>query len=253
MSTTGRQRGRRRPALADSALEGPRTLAAYVRLAALAPALRVAPRGDGHPVLVLPGFLASDRSTVPLRRFLGRLGYRCAGWELGRNLGPRPGVLAGLTRSLDQLAQAHDQPVSLVGWSLGGVYARRLALERPAAVRTVVTLGSPFDDRHGRLAPLATPGPLPAPSTAIYTRSDGVVGWRTTVQAPGERRENVEVRGSHCGLGVNPAALLVVADRLAQVPGEWAPFRPPLTVHRWYPCPADCRPGDDIEDQAWIA
>jgi pimeloyl-ACP methyl ester carboxylesterase len=256
-----------RPALLDTALEGPRSWAAYLRLAALAP-LRLAPHGDGHPVLVLPGFLASDRSTVPLRRFLGRLGYRVGGWDLGRNLGPRAGVLTGLARSLDQLVERHGQPVSLVGWSLGGVYARLLALEAPAAVRTLVTLGSPFADRHGRLAPLATPGPLPVPSTAVYTRSDGIVPWRTTVQSPDPRRENVEVRGSHCGLGVNAAVLLVVADRLAQPPGRWAPFVPPAAVGHWYPRPwpdgarsgAEDRDNDrdrgrdgDQEEQAWTA
>jgi hypothetical protein len=90
------------------------------------------------------------------------------------------------------------------------------------------------------------------PSTAVYTRTDGIVDWRTTVQRTSARSENVEVRGSHCGLGVNPAAVLATADRLAQPPGEWAPFRPPAVLRRWYPEPYD-GDGDESEERAWTA
>ncbi|MGH9213496.1 MAG: hypothetical protein ACRD2C_22905 [Acidimicrobiales bacterium] len=146
--------------------------------------------------------------------------------------------------------------MSLVGWSLGGVLARGLAIDTPGAIRQVISLGSPFNEVGGRLRPLATPEPLPVPSTAVYTRSDGIVPWRTTVQRPGARAENVEVRGSHCGLGVDRAALLAVADRLAQRDGTWAPFQPPFALRGWYPVPwpasADQLRGEE-QEQAWTA
>jgi pimeloyl-ACP methyl ester carboxylesterase len=108
------------------------------------PLLSLAPRGDGHPVLVLPGLIASDMSTRPLRSFLRNRGYAVRGWEQGRNLGLRPGVQDGLTDLLEEMNDTHGRKVSLVGWSLGGLYARQLAKMMPERVRSVITLGSPF-------------------------------------------------------------------------------------------------------------
>jgi pimeloyl-ACP methyl ester carboxylesterase len=236
------------PPLVDLSLEGPRTWAAYAQFLSLTPLLARAPRGDGHPVLVLPGFMASDLSTRPLRRLLGRLGYPTAGWGLGRNVGPTNAVVDGLTRAVDDIASRHDRPLSIVGWSLGGVFGRELARMFPDRIRQVVTLGSPLDLTYlGALG--ASPDPLPVPSTAVYTRSDGIVAWRSTLLQPDERSENVEVRGSHCGLGVNPAAVYAVADRLAHPEGSWAPFRPPWALRRWYPRPS----APDREEQSWTA
>jgi pimeloyl-ACP methyl ester carboxylesterase len=228
---------RRSPPLVDLSLEWPRTWAAFAQYTAVAPLFRMAPRGDGHPVLVLPGFLASDLSTVPLRRQLGRLGYQTHGWGLGRNVGPTQGVVDGLSAAVDELGGTDAGPVSIVGWSLGGVFGRELARRFPERIRQVICLGSPFNTAN--LGFGATADPLPVPSTAIYTRSDGIVDWRTTVQRTDERSENIEVRGSHCGLGVNSAAILAMADRLAQPadPDEWQPFRPPGALRWWYPKP----------------
>jgi pimeloyl-ACP methyl ester carboxylesterase len=229
-------KGRQGPPLVDLSLELPRTWAAFAQFTAVSPLLTRVPKGDGHPVLVMPGFLASDLSTLPLRRLLGRLGYDAHGWALGRNVGPTKAVVDGLTRAVQEVGQRSDTgTVSLVGWSLGGVYGRELARRFPERVRQVITLGSPFNTMN--LGFGATADPLPVPSTALYTRSDGIVDWQTTVQRSDERSENVEVRGSHCGLGVNPAAVLAMADRLAQPAGEWAPFRPPAALRRWYPRP----------------
>ena len=108
------------------------------------PVLRLAPAGDGHPVLVLPGLGASDASTRPLRAFLRDRGYRAHGWKLGRNLGPRPGAEAGMQARLAELHARYGRPVSLFGWSRGGVFARELARRARAQVRSVITLGSPF-------------------------------------------------------------------------------------------------------------
>jgi pimeloyl-ACP methyl ester carboxylesterase len=218
--------------------------------AAALPLLRWAPRGEPHPVLVLPGLLASDLSTRVLRTWLGRLGYPVVGWALGRNRGPTEEVVSELPLLVDRLAREHGTSVSIVGWSLGGIYARRLARRAPRQVRQVISLGSPFalTDRpvdgspgarvYQRLAPghggrrlHASRGslarPLPVPSTAVYSRWDGVVDWRACRQEPGPTSENIAVRSSHLGMGHDPAVLWVVADRLAQPRNEWRPFERP--------------------------
>ncbi len=210
----------------------------------LLPLLLRAPRGDGHPVLTLPGFLASDLSMAPMRRYLSELGYDAHAWRMGRNVG---GVARMRAALLDRLTEIHadsGRKVSIVGWSLGGVYARDLALQAPDMVRYVVTLGSPFagDVRATNATRLyealsgetaednselrkAIAGDLPVPATSIYSRSDGVVNWRTCCLSPSERSENIEVYlASHVGLGVNPAALWAVADRLAQGEGQFHQF-----------------------------
>src|SRR3954467_15735908 len=136
-------RAARRRAVALAATEPARTLMSAGTVAAALPLLRWAPRGEPHPVLVLPGLLASDVSTRVLRTWLGRLGYPVVGWALGRNRGPTKEVVDELPRLLDRLAAEHRTTVSVVGWSLGGIYARRLAQRAPAQVRQVISLGSP--------------------------------------------------------------------------------------------------------------
>jgi pimeloyl-ACP methyl ester carboxylesterase len=251
MSATGSQR-LRRPNRLLLAAEGPRALGELVWLRAARPLLANAPRGDGHPVLVLPGMAADDRSTVPMRRFLRGLGYRVHGWRLGANV-PSPELIGRLRDRLARLDEQDSRPLSIVGWSLGGIYAREIARARPEAVRTVVTLGSPFRPVPGyesHAAPLArslarlwgtdVPGtrssgddrPLPVPSTSVFSRTDGIVPWQACVNAGRGPHETIEVVGSHCGLGHHPAVLFVVADRLAQPPGDWRPMQIPA---RWRP------------------
>jgi hypothetical protein len=232
------------PSLALLALEG----RAWLELAGLVPALpalRGAPAGDGHPVLVLPGYLTDDVSTRILRWFLRDRGYHVHGWRCGRNLGPSPETVQALGRRFLELRERHGDGISLVGWSLGGIFARELARAFPDAVRQVITLASPFRDVSATtVARLARYGlgppppahldavtarlrePLPVPTTSIYSRTDGIVAWRSCLEEPGPQRENVEVRTSHCGMGHHAAALLVVADRLAQPKGRWRPFVP---------------------------
>lgn len=226
---------------------------------AASPVLRLAGRGDEHPVLVLPGFITSDLSTAPLRWLLRGQGYWVHGWRLGRNVGPNPRIVDGIRDRLADLYERHHRPVSLIGWSLGGIYAREMARENPAAVRQVITLGSPFrfgtEDRgsvsglYDRLNPdpatffdrdvhEADRVPLEVPATAIYSRADGVVRWHACIEAEGPLRENIEVRGSHSGLGFNPAVLLAISDRLAQREGSWRPFRPPPGTSALFPRPA---------------
>jgi pimeloyl-ACP methyl ester carboxylesterase len=210
----------------------------------LSPLLMRAPRGDGHPVLTLPGFLASDLSMVPMRRYLKELGHDARAWQMGRNVGGVARMRAALLDRLDEIHAETGRKVSLVGWSLGGVYARDLALQAPGMVRSVVTLGSPFANditatNATRLYQLLTgetaeaypelrgaiSGDLPVPATSIYSRSDGVVNWQTCHLRPSDTAENIEVYlASHVGLGVNPAALWAVADRLAQGEGQFRQF-----------------------------
>ena len=238
--------------------ELPRALAEWGSLAFAGPMLARAPRGDGHPVLVLPGFMTSDASTAVLRRFLKRLGYDAHAWELGRNLGPRAIGQEGekLVARLRAIHAATGEKVSLVGWSLGGIMARLVARRAPDAVRQVITLGSPFagspkasnvwrlyeaatgqriDDEQTRrqMAEVAKAPDLP--TTAIYSRSDGVVAWQNCREQESSQTDNIEVRGSHCGLGVNPSVLYAVADRLAQPEDDWRKFDR-TGLHGWsYP------------------
>lgn len=234
------------PPLRYTAAEG-RAVAEYWTSVAAWPLLGRAPRGRGEPVLVLPGFLAGDASTLPIRRHLRRLGHDAAGWGQGRNWGPSPGTRAAMRRRVLQVTESAGAPVALVGWSLGGIYARHLAALYPDRVRMVVTLASPFrmsnGDRsrvsevyrataghhHADFTPLGGDRPLPMPATSIYSKTDGIVDWRACLDRPGPTAENVEIPSSHFGIGHHPLALYVMADRLAQRPGEWAPFDP----RRW--------------------
>jgi pimeloyl-ACP methyl ester carboxylesterase len=224
-------------------LEGRAPLEALSSLA-LWPWLLAGERGDGHAVLVLPGLLADDDSTAMLRAFLTQRGFAAYGWGQGSNLGPRPGVLDAALQWLRRLHGHSARKVSLVGQSLGGVYARLLAATAPDAVRLVITLGSPIagaasasrarriyraaagEHAHDPQRAETLRRPLAVPSTSIYSRSDGVVAWQSSLQPESAQAENIEVRTSHVGMGMHPAVLHAVADRLAQPEGQWQPFHP---------------------------
>jgi len=214
---------------------------------AASPLLAAARRGNGQPVLVLPGFLQSDASTVIMRSYLRGLNYSVHGWKLRANVGSTDAVVRGLRNQVAALTGKYDQPVTVIGWSLGGLYAHELARRSPGSVRQVLTLGTPVQlaGRRGRAAShafdrlsqlhLAPPllvrpwreaGGLRVPATSVYSRSDAIAPWRTCRLSPGRRRENIEVYGSHLGLGHNPSVLLVLADKLAQPTHAWRPFVP---------------------------
>ena len=211
--------------------EGARVLTEIASLMPASPFLYQAPRGDGHPVLVLPGFGAGDGSTGVLRSFLSSIGYRSHPWNLGTNRGPgMSNLLTNLADRLDDVfSAAGERKVSLVGWSLGGVYARLLAHHHPHKVRQVITLGSPItvgSRPSASRARLLAGEPLPGiPSTAVFSKSDAIVPWQIATQQPTEFAENVEVYASHIGLGFNPAVLYAAADRLANRDGEWRHFQ----------------------------
>jgi len=218
------------------------------------------PQGDNHPVLVFPGFLASSRSTKPLRNYLAGLGYRSHRWKLGSNMGYSQELHDAMRDRVVELVERYDEKISLVGWSLGGVYARELAREMPDIVRQVITLGSPFRGhpsssnihkifdmfseipyekiQNSFLQDMAKAPPVP--TTALYTRGDGIVAWQTTVELSDRYDvENIHVGGAHLGLAFNPRVLVALADRLAQPEGQWRRFDPPFWMkpfyRNWYP------------------
>ena len=194
------------------------------------------PRGDGHAVMVVPGFGTTDASTRSLRRALGDLGYAAHGWGQGRNLGMNRRVRDGLAQRLQELHDRHGGKVSLIGWSLGGVFVRELARHQPQLVRRVFTLGSPINGHPDannvmglfKLMNRKNPPKLdwegfqkrrvapPVPCTAIHSKSDGIVHWECSQEEPADKTDNVEVRGSHFGLGVNLEVIHAIAARLAR-------------------------------------
>ncbi len=240
-------------------LEG-RAIYDAVSMLPMFPLKRFLPKGDDHPVLVLPGFLASSRSTKPLRKFIQDLGYRAHRWKLGYNMGYSHELHDGMRERVTELVERYNSKISIIGWSLGGIYARELAREMPDIVRQVISMGSPFrgtpeSSNAERIFQLFAATPYeeipasflenlavapPVPTTALYTRGDGVVAWQSTVEVSDrDDVENIHVGGAHLGLGFNPRSLFAIADRLAQPDGQWQPFQPPLVLrplfHNWYP------------------
>ena len=230
-----------RPPLTLLASEPLRAASEYV-LHKLVPLSRPV-AGDGHPVVIFPGLAASTRSVAPLRDHVQSLGYKALDWGRGLNTGPRGDVdkwLEGLAKDVDALLKGHAAPASLIGWSLGGLYARELAKILAPRVRQVITIGTPFNVPAGgthvgwlfRLlsgmpavanshmsARLLRPPPVP--TTSIYSRSDGVVAWQACMHEGGAPHvEDIEVRGSHIGMVWNRDVLSVVSDRLALHAGQ---------------------------------
>lgn len=223
-----------------------------------------AERGDGHPVLVMPGFTAGDTSTALLRRHLNLLGYRALPWTLGTNTG-RMELQDRLVARFLAISDEYEQPLSLVGQSLGGVFARELARRFPDRVRLVVSMGSPFAmgrssgnskvaqqlfrylsgdsadearSMHGSSGAAAARAVPPVPCTSIYSRTDGVVAWQNCLEQPGPQTENIEVYSSHIGMAVQPSVWYAVADRLQYQASNWKPFAPKSHLSLLYPTPA---------------
>jgi pimeloyl-ACP methyl ester carboxylesterase len=204
--------------------------------------------GDGHPVIVYPGLGAGALTTAQLRGYLKDCKFTAHDWALGVNTGPEGELDAWLAPLVERVAALQAQGgrrVSLVGWSLGGIYAREIAKRVPQAVRQVVTLATPFGSLGGgnhagtlfkllggdtsRLTPelqARLRQRPPVPTTSIYSRSDGLVSWRGCLEAPAPDVENVAVQASHLGMASHPEVLRIVADRLAQPEGTWRPYRP---------------------------
>jgi pimeloyl-ACP methyl ester carboxylesterase len=228
--------------------ELPRALLEFISLLPAHPLVRNAPGGDGHPVITLPGFRGNDTSMNVLRRYLEHWGYDPHPWGLGTNLGigfDRVYYERRFLSQLERVARRRGQPVSIIGWSQGGVIARQAAKRRPELVRQVITLGSPIGDSPeattiwrifertseqeitpelmAYLKEVASPVPQ-VRCTCVYSRSDGIVSPDIAQDKVSPLAENICVTASHFGMGVNPSVLLVIADRLAQKEPEWKPF-----------------------------
>lgn len=227
----------------------------WAGVATFKPLRRLVPRGDGRPVLVIPGLGASDSSTALMRQFLDDLGYVTYPWGLGRNKGMKDEGAALMRQRLKDIFEQHGRTVSLIGQSLGGVFARELARSCPKMVRQVITLGSPFTGH-----PLASTGTHfyewlsgdrledldfnqhlemrikpPVPTTSIYSKLDGVVAWECSVEQDQAQGESINLRGnSHIGMGSSPSALYLIADRLAQPENDWKPFEPSGLARLFY-------------------
>jgi len=195
-----------------------------------------AARGDGQPVIVIPGFLAPDMSTARLREFLTRQNFMPCSWTVGVNLGPMRHVMRAVERQVRDLADRTGRKVSLVGVSLGGTTARQAAKLCPGHIARVITLVSPIHPPITTpLAPLAQAAallwdeeelknlaaisePPPVPLTAVVSRNDGIIDWRTSVPQASDLVEVVEISGSHMAICSNPEVQRIVADRLAKTP-----------------------------------
>lgn len=206
------------------------------------------PQGDGHPVVFFPGFATGNGATFFMRKVLKEQGHNCLKWCHGHNLGITEEMVEGVVHQISELAWEHKQQVSLVGQSLGGSVARVVANMIPHEVRCLVTLGSPINglgdvlDNVKAMYDMRTVGHQgaeeawqsyftmivdnpPIPSTSIYSKSDGVVGWGESLQTETDHAENVEVFSSHLSMGFDIEVIKIIADRLAQPEGEWKKYK----------------------------
>jgi pimeloyl-ACP methyl ester carboxylesterase len=226
----------RAPARWELLREGRVVFERLALIAALGRIRKASPRGNGEPVMVIPGFAADDHWTARLRGFLSQIGYRVQGWGLGRNRGNVPRLIPAVVEQIEKLHQEEDEPVCLIGWSLGGYLAREAARERPELVERVLTLGAPivggpsytasapmyikrgYDLEEIRKTVLERERrPISAPIFAVYSRSDGVVAWRACIDCfDNPRVEHHEVRSSHLGMVNSPLVFRLVAELLAR-------------------------------------
>ncbi len=224
--------------------------------------LQKAHPGDGHAVMTVPGFGGGDGSMLFLRRYLSKLGYRAEPWGLGSNL-PKGRITHmdqimeycaqvenAIANNAERIANETGEKVSLIGWSLGGVFANALAQTRPDIFRQVITLGSPLGDPRGtstwnilkRMNRSDVPddmqdvtqwmtrkdqlGDRQVRTTVLYSLTDGAVSKGSAVIEDHHLVENIEVKSSHVGFAHNPLVYWVIADRLSQHPVAWEEFKP---------------------------
>jgi pimeloyl-ACP methyl ester carboxylesterase len=204
------------------------------RLLLGSPRLARAPRGDGGPVVDIPGWRAPESSMAPLRAYLRRLGHDARTWGFGTNLGNPQRDAERMARSVADLSAETGRRVGLVGWSLGGVIAREVAREVPEHVSCVITYGTPIvggpmhtvaagsyepgfgDQVDGILDELNASRPIRVPILSIFSRRDGIVSWPACIDRASPNVRHVEVNSTHLGLGIDPDVWLLVARELAR-------------------------------------
>lgn len=199
------------------------------------PELKELPRGNKQPVMIVPGLMADDVSTLPLRLYLRYLGYRPYGWKQGINLGFTQSDIKKLRKKIIEISDARDQPVALIGWSLGGLIARELAREMPGQVSQVMSMGTPLigGAKYTGLAGLGsrlgfdldavekqlqedTARPIAQPITVIYSKHDGLIAWEATQDNTHPQAEHFEVGSTHIGLGLDIDVFKIIARQLAK-------------------------------------
>ena len=198
------------------------------------------PQANHRSILVIPGFATDDWATFVLRHYLGRRGYQAAGWELGTNWGSDPNLRDKLVTRIKQLSAQGNSKITLIGWSLGGIYARELARRHTDHINAVITLGSPFSGTltannlfqfyqrksGGKLSQdfynafEKRKEPPPVPTVAIHSRSDGIVAWRCSLENETGHTKNIAVFSSHLGLVSNPLVLSTIDRVLQELPEE---------------------------------
>ncbi|MEZ5572191.1 MAG: hypothetical protein R3E64_09215 [Halioglobus sp.] len=246
----------RPPRLRHSVMEFSRVLVEMSSTAMLGPLLRTLPRGDGHTIMTLPGFMGADGSTSQLRRFLNKRGYRAIPWGLGRNaaevrsqniddfLAHRAATEDAIAARVEAEFVASGRKLTLVGWSLGGLYAVALAHRFPQWIRQVITLGTPYGDPRGTalynvmgslynnevdeealrrwVAHTYSGGELSVPILAVYSESDGIVSAGIArCEADARYVTHVAVLASHVGFPFNPLVFAVIANHLVEPHRRW--------------------------------
>ncbi|TRY31418.1 esterase/lipase family protein [Aliiglaciecola sp. M165] len=200
------------------------------------PQLLTLPKGDGRPIILVPGYMADDYSMAPLKGFLRQMNYDCYNWELGRNHGDVDQDIVRLgARTLKLFEEIGQTPITLIGWSLGGVLTREVARLFPECVREVITMGTPISGgpkytavgkRYAKRKNLDLDSfelhvlernqlGFKQPVTSIYSKSDGVVGWQASIDIYNSHARNIEVKSTHMGLGINPKVWEIIAMTLA--------------------------------------
>jgi triacylglycerol esterase/lipase EstA (alpha/beta hydrolase family) len=209
----------------------------------------ISPKGDGHPVLIIPGLLGSDNATFYIRKFFNGLGYKTYPWGLGRNLGPREGMnrlLTNLVKRIEAIYKESDnKKITIIGQSLGGIYAREIAKRCPDLIRQVITLGTPFKNINdgtniSKLYEILSKDtshknpdiiksleiPPDVPFTSLFSKTDGIVSWKSSIEIESDISQNIEIPGaSHIGLMYNPISLYVMATRLCQSENNWQHYK----------------------------
>lgn len=233
------------PSKLDTALDAFRAIKDVASLVKKREFLKNAPKGDGHTVMVLPGFMTSDPATTFLRKQLRKFGYNAQPWKLGVNLGPTNNrdIDTLLHERVKELYLTSGHRISLVGWSLGGVLAREVARNNPEMIRQVITLASPVggsmeatslwdiyiklfgrninkEALEERMEKVRHPVPGVA-FTSIYTKQDGVIAWQLAQVDETDLSQNIAVGASHLGIIFNPQALYAIADRLSMPDNQW--------------------------------
>jgi pimeloyl-ACP methyl ester carboxylesterase len=202
------------------------------------------PTAQAHvaePVLIIPGFATNDAYMSSLHQAIGAVGHTTYGWDQGFNIGIDAQQAAALGQRLQRIYEDHGrQKISIVGYSLGGIYARELARLYPDMVESVITLGSPFGMQDARLSETYrafhgnTPAdtnihaallePPPVPTTSLYALADDIVPWENSLNPAAPQAENLPIQPGHLRMPFDAAVARVIIDRLAEPAQGWRPI-----------------------------